>query len=168
MNKKLNSTRWTAAVSGAQFNRGGSRQDYETPLDFISAVKGRFGPLEADLAATKENTKANMFITPEQDSLLPKWEWSLLDGNLWLNPPYSNIAPWARKCHIQSSKGAKILFLVPASVGSEWFRRSVFNSALVLFLSPRLKFVGAKDPYPKDCILCCYGWPAGFECWRWK
>ena len=58
---------------------------------------------------------------------------------------------------------------MPASVGSNWFRDHVFQKSLVLFLNNRIKFVGAKDAYPKDCIIAAYGFGApGFEMWRWQ
>ncbi len=52
---------------------GKSIQEVETPDDFIRAVEGRFGQLTYDLAAEPHNAKANMFISPEADSLKCKW-----------------------------------------------------------------------------------------------
>jgi len=61
-----------------------------------------------------------------------------------------------------------VLMLTPASIGSEWFQRYVHRKAMVLGLSPRLHFVGAADPYPKDCMLSCFGFGVtGFDIWRW-
>jgi len=154
-------------MTGAAMNRHRSRQDYETPPELIAAVERRFGSIVIDLAATKENTKAEWFISPEEDSLRADWNVIVDDYTLaWLNPPYADIAPWARKCAEYTGDG-KILFLVPASVGSEWFARYVWGHALVLAIRPRVTFVGAKDPYPKDLILAVYGEPPGFETWRW-
>lgn len=154
-------------MTGATLNRGSSRQDYETPPDFITAVQSRFGIINVDLAATKENTKGQIWIDEEQDSLTVNW--SRLRGNLWLNPPFNNIAPWAKKCSEESKKGCRIFFLTPASVGSNWFAQHVFGQAHVLFLNGRITFVGAEDPYPKDCILSCFGVTSpGFDIWRWK
>jgi hypothetical protein len=159
---------------GASFHRGESRQDYETPPVFIDAVVKRFGPLSWDLAATAHNAKARLCFGYDpsgnfDDALTRPWP---IDGPLcWLNPPFANIAPWAKKCAEESAKGCRILFLTPASVGSRWFADYVFGKALVIFLSGpnyRIRFVGAKYPYPKDCILSCFGLPPGFEIWRWR
>ena len=160
--------------TGPTINKGGSKQDYSTPKDFIEAVVSRFGPLAFDLAASADNTKAPQYFD-EEDNALSR-DWSKLEGNLWLNPPFSDIAPWAAKCvqtqtaiDVKIDPSRRILFLVPASVGSDWYRFYVRDFAYVLALSPRLKFEGCEDAYPKDCILAVYGHGfRGFDTWRWK
>jgi phage N-6-adenine-methyltransferase len=160
--------------SGPTINKGKSKQDYGTPKDLLEAVEGRFGKISFDLAADDENHVAPKYFTEEFSSL--EQDWTRLQGNLWLNPPFANIEPWANKCfETTGQKGLwwnphqRIFFLVPASVGSEWYRRWVADKAYVLALSPRLTFVGCKDPYPKDVILAIYGQGLrGFDTWRWK
>ena len=78
-----------------------------------------------------------------------------------------NIEPWAKKCADECRKGARVAFLVPASIGSVWFAKHVWGVARVMALRPRMSFDG-KNPYPKDMMLCMYGAPPGFELWRWK
>lgn len=153
--------------TGPSINKGKSRQDYETPLEFIAAVTKRFGPLETDLACDEENAKAPRKITPAINSLNYACQWRDF-GLCWLNPPYGIIGPWAKKCYAEACMGAKVLMLVPASVGSNWFADYVHEKAFVLFLRPRLTFEGADDPYPKDLMLCCFGFRLGYECWKWK
>jgi phage N-6-adenine-methyltransferase len=154
--------------TGAAFKRGLSRQDHPTPADFMLAVKARFGAPTFDLAADEKNTKAPEFYTIHDDSLAQNW--SLLGpGPLWLNPPFDNIRPWAAKCEQEAKRGAWILFLTPASVGSNWFSEFVWDHSLVLFLNGRITFEGQTAPYPKDCILSCYGRGLyGAEVWPWQ
>lgn len=154
--------------TGPTINRGGSKQDYSTPRDFIEAVEKRFGPLAFDLAADAENTIVDNHFYDEAANALSQ-DWHKLAGNLWLNPPFSCIAPWAEKCAQESRFGARILFLTPASVGSNWFIDHVMPNAYVFALNPRLKFGGCKDQYPKDLILSVFGFGfTGFGAWRWK
>lgn len=114
------------------------------------------------------------------DSLSQDWR-QITGGNSFLNPEYSNIEPWAKKCaetfgvFDQNYKGPSIvdinpiLLLIPAAVGSNYFKDYIDYKAAVKFLSPRMTFKGHKDPYPKDLILAVYGMGAtGYECWRWK
>ncbi len=152
--------------------RGESRQDYATPPEFFSACEKKFGPINFDLAASAHNTKCAHYFSKRDNSLAQ--EWHKIPGILYLNPPFDPIEPWAAKCSHESKLGAKILLLVPASVGSNWFRDHVFHQAHVYFLNGRIPF----DPehpkwgYPKDCVLIEYGFRAlaacDFEIWNWK
>ena len=149
---------------------GRSKQDYGTPRIFLDAVERRFGGLDVDLACTADDTKAlHGYYHPEFDSLREHWAFDHLFGNLWLNPPFSNIGDWAKKC-AEEAKGRHgfILLLTPASIGTDWFRDHVRGQAYVLGLSPRLTFEGCEDPYPKDLMLSVYGYGfSGFDTWRW-
>lgn len=144
---------------------GRSKQDYQTPREFLDVVELRFGKITHDLAATSKNAVCDAFFGPDDDSLAQ--DWSRLGGVLWLNPPYANIEPWARKCAFTG--GSEILLLVPASVGSVWYARYVHPFSIVHALSPRPSFDG-KNPFPKDLILAQYTpmRPAPLQLWRWK
>lgn len=154
---------------------GRSKQDYGTPKELLLAVKNRLKIQEftIDLAATKENAVAEVYYSLEEgiDSLLHPWDTPLTPGGwTWLNPPFSNISPWVEKAVNESIQGAQIVMLIPASVGSNWWRRWVQNYAYVVHLNGRLTFVGETTPYPKDCSLLLYT-PWGFtghEVWRWR
>lgn len=158
-------------MSGAAYNRGASKQDYSTPPDFMRAIRGRFGKIYFDLAASPENAKSEYFFSEREDSLRQAWP---LCGNLWLNPPFKNIGVWAAKCAqwargLDQASNARLLFLVPASVGSNWFADFVWGHAQVIFLNGRISFDG-KNPFPKDCMLCVYGslpWEDNYV-WHWK
>lgn len=155
-----------------------SKQDYGTPPELIRAIEHKFGKIEVDLAASAGNTVAPVFVTPEMDSL--KLDWYQFRSKLcFLNPPFADIEPWAIKC--AGASELKILFLTPASVDSNWWESWVHHRAYVKFLKPRLKFVGANNPYPKACSISCYGFHCDFrvanagnsqthwyEPWVWK
>ncbi len=150
---------------------GKSKQDYGTPWELIHAVEKRWGQLHVDLAASDHNAKAPYYFTAEDDFLNQADWWGVTPVNslAWLNPPFENLGPWMAKCKADAEKGAKIIMLVPASVGSEWFAQYVWGQARVIGLRPRITFEGCKDPYPKDCILILWGIEEpGFDLWRYK
>lgn len=157
--------------------RGRSKQDYGTPREFLYAVERRFGSIEMDLAAHAGNAVVPKYLGPgsniAEDALAPDVIWSRHDcrptGLLWLNPPFADIYPWAEKCAQEGSRGARIALLAPYSL-ADWYEDHVHQKALVLKLKPRMTFVGAVDPYPKDLILAMYGpWVApGETIWRWN
>jgi site-specific DNA-methyltransferase (adenine-specific) len=156
-----------ALITGPTVKRGRSKQDYGTPPDFIAAVVTRFGGIHLDLAATRENRKADLFFSPEDDAF--DHDWNQITGNLWLNPPFADIKPWAAKCALTYGRRGFLFLLTPASIGTDWFNLDVKGFAYVLGLSPRLTFEGTTDPYPKDLMLSVYGYGLhGFDTWRWK
>ena len=153
---------------------GKSRQDFETPDEFIRAVEQRFGRLSCDLAANDDlggpgaNHKAPLWWGPGQDALVQ--DWTRLAGNLWLNPPFGQIPRWAAKCAASAGDGRRIIMLSPASIGTNWFADHVHGRALVLALNPRITFVGESHPYPKDLMITVWGpksW-IGLDVWRWR
>jgi phage N-6-adenine-methyltransferase len=146
---------------------GLSRQDYATPPEFIVAVKRllKISSFTIDLAADATNAKAFRFYTEDQNALVQDWRQFAGPGWAWLNPPFGHIDPWAEKC--AASRPTNIAFLVPASVGADWFRDHVDKKALVLALNGRLSFDGIA-PYPKDTILALYGMSPGFAVWNWR
>lgn len=152
---------------------GRSNQVYRTPPDFLAAVSQTFGRIALDLAADGPNVCAR-WLGPGssivEDSLDSRWDWYQLvpTGLLaWLNPPFSNIAPWARKCVEQAARGMRIAMLTPYSCGERY--DIVHPHALTLGLRPRLTFVGESSSYPKDLALSLFGFGlVGMGTWRWS
>lgn len=158
-------------------NKGKSKQDYETPDDFIAAVKRRYSieEFDCDLAASAENTKAPCYHDIDSNSLIQNWK--IGDGWNWLNPPFADIRPWVEKAYAEwIIHGAMTLVLLPAGVGSNWFRDFVYEKATLILLNNRIHFVGAEFTYPKDLILVEYGPRAGcgvgpwgdIHIWAWQ
>ena len=152
---------------------GRSKQDYKTPPEFLEAVKKRFRISEfaLDLAASNGNNVCLEYYTKENDSLRKDLSWES-NGVAWLNPPYSNIRPWVKKAHEQTlaSNLVDLFMLLPAAVGSNWFRDYVNLKCRIILLNGRIRFVGASGPYPKDCMLLHYNMtaPKGYEVWDWR
>lgn len=156
---------------------GASKQDYSTPDAFIVAVKRRLkiASFAFDFAADASNAKADYWWTEGNNSPAhPAREWAEKIGSEWgwLNPPFADIGPWARRCLETSQAGGHMAFLVPAGVGANWYRDFIHRRALVLALNGRLAFMPDKPTwlYPKDCILCLFGPDVtpDFDVWNWR
>lgn len=155
---------------------GKSKQDYTTPRELLTAVKRRLHIREdfcVDLAASKENAVCDFYYS-EEDSAFDEsnyWHWRESEGQwAWCNPPFADISPWVEKAAHEAKHGANIVMLIPASVGSNWWRDWVEPYAYQVFLNGRLTFGGCSDPYPKDTALLLYtSWGfRGTEVWDWK
>lgn len=176
---------------------GRSKQNYATPEDLIRAVLKRLDikTFQHDFAADKTNAVTVRFGTQAQrvaarlghgpfwteadDSLSkPSHEWAnVLKGQWgWLNPPFANIDSWVRKCLMAMKAGAHIAFLVPASVGSNWYKNFIHQrpGVAVLFLNGRPSFDGVAG-FPKDCMLVLFDADGRhdhrtflIDVWTWK
>jgi phage N-6-adenine-methyltransferase len=160
---------------------GKSGQVFSTPANFMRAITRRpdIREFTIDLAADPLNAKAHRWLGPggEHPDALSFRSWAplILRDPVpqrwgWLNPPFAKIGPWAERCAATRDEGGRVAFLVPAAVGSNWFRDHVDGKALVLFLNGRLHFMPDKPTwgYPKDCILALYGVRPGYEVWSWN
>jgi phage N-6-adenine-methyltransferase len=151
---------------------GNSRQDYETPWELVKAVCSRLmiPQFSLDVAASQQNAKAPNYYTEADDALQKPWL-RMPNGHWnWCNPPFGKCDAFTAKAVAESAVGASTAMLVPASVGSNWWRHNVVHFAYQVFLNGRITFVGAEDPYPKDCAILLYT-PWGFigqEIWHWR
>jgi phage N-6-adenine-methyltransferase len=151
-----------------------SKQDYCTPRPFLHAVERRLGitAWAFDIAADETNHvgDAQHYWSEQEDALHRDWLSLPRKGWSWLNPPFADIRPWAYRCALYGNAPRKIALLVPASVGSDWYRDYVDRRALVLALNGRLAFMPDQPRwlYPKDCVLALYGVTPGFEVWNWR
>lgn len=129
---------------------GASKQDYQTPVEFLAAVSDRFGRIVHDLACTTANAvaRSGFYFDRGYDGLAADWTDLAAPGEvLWLNPEFGKIAPWAEKCATYAGRGL-VTMLIPAAVSTNYFAES--------------------QGFPKDLMLCVYGMGLrGFEPWRW-
>lgn len=150
--------------------RGKSKQDFQTPKEFLLAIRRRFGVIGIDLAARADNSVAEQFITPEQDSLKQDWtKVKLQPGEVsFANPPFSKLDDWAEQLATTRYCSWWTLMLCPASVSCNWWTNHV-RGKVVEFSTPRMQFRGSDSNYPKDLCLLGAGFGAtgyGFFDWR--
>lgn len=125
---------------------------WATPQDFFDKVAAEHGPFDLDVCALRENAKAPVFFTPEDDGL--KHEWF---GKCWMNPPYGReIGDWMRKAYEAGQQGAMVVCLVPARTDTRWWHDYAIKGA-VTFIKGRLKFGDAKANAPFPSALVIFG-----------
>lgn len=140
---------------------------YGTPLWLVKAIERDFGlKLVFDLAADEDSyvVRGRSLVYSDtvrvgykryydfQDNSLAQ-DWNNLSGDLWLNPPFANIKDWCAKC--STYVNGTICLLVPASLGSKWFRDYCMGRP-VYILDSRITFDGHTDPYPKDLMVVMF------------
>jgi hypothetical protein len=159
-----------------------SKQDYETPDDFIRAVELKFGDIDFDLAADTKTCKVGRIAAPrplsqyfyskEDDSLNPDNSWAEPKGYIaqvrWLNPEFGQLEAFTARCAEVRGLPSWTVLLAPAGIGTRWFERNVLGKAMVWGV-PRFAFVGETHTYPKDLMVAAFGYGvSGLGFWDWR
>lgn len=93
---------------------------------------------------------AHRFI--DADSLSEPWE-----GFIWMNPPFgprNGIVPWLQRFFAHGNGIA----LTPDRTSAPWWQQFAPRADLILFVSPKLKFIGADgrpgtSPAQGTCLI---------------
>jgi phage N-6-adenine-methyltransferase len=132
-----------------------SEQVVRTPPWLLDSVALTWGPIGLDVAASDDNAVCLCYFTEAGDGLSLPWLVGK-DCIVWCNPPYNNIGAWIAHAAEQREETESVL-LVLASVGSNWWSAHVHGKAEVIFLRPRITFVGETNPFPRDLALVHFG-----------
>ncbi|MDF7681527.1 phage N-6-adenine-methyltransferase [Enterobacteriaceae bacterium ESL0689] len=125
------------------------RNLWKTPPEIFAALNAEF-IFQLDAAASAYNALCHKFITAEQNTLITPWSDYLSTGYVWLNPPYSNIAPFIRKA-AEENKNHQIgtVALLPADTSVGWFREAIQTASEVRFITGgRLSFINPETGKP--------------------
>ena len=95
---------------------------WNTPAPLVALVRTVMGAIDMDPAsndAAQAVVQAETFYTLETNGLAHEWH-----GRVYLNPPYSNVAPFVSKLLVELDAGraTEVTVLVNARSSSEWFQ----------------------------------------------
>lgn len=136
--------------------------DRATTQEDFERLSERFGPFDLDVAASAHNAKCSNYFTMEDDGLSREWY-----GNVWCNPPYSNIPAWVEKAHEQRVNCDSITMLLPANRTEQaWWQDLIEPERIdgdggleVRFLRGRMRFIAHDDdqirPNSRPPFGCC-------------
>jgi phage N-6-adenine-methyltransferase len=131
INKKTEKLMWSSTDS----TKDGA--EWATPWEFFNELDAQF-KFTLDVAASKKNHKCRHYFTKKQDGLAQDWGKNVV----WCNPPYGKqIGQWLKKGIEAASKGATVVFLLPARVDTRWFHTYVYMRPCEMrLIKGRLKF----------------------------
>jgi DNA N-6-adenine-methyltransferase (Dam) len=129
----------------------GATDEWYTPPYIFEAMEVQF---DMDVASPGKDVVSWIPAVDHvtQNSLTKPWS-----GFLWVNPPFgprNGLVPWLKKFFEHGCGVA----LVPDRTSAPWWQQFVPAADLVLFVSPKIKFVGAdgkpgKSPAQGTCLL---------------
>ena len=93
-------------------------------------------------------------LRSEVDGLLTEWK-----GNIYINPPYSNIQPFLTKGieEIRLGNAVKLVYLIPIRSDTKYWHEIIMPYATeIRFVKGRLNFNESKSPAPFPCVLVIF------------
>jgi len=88
------------------------------------------------------------------DGLLLDWI-----GNIYINPPYSNILPFIEKgiAEIRKGNAQTLVYLIPIRSDTKYWHTLIMPLAKeIKFVKGRLNFNESKSPAPFPCVLVIF------------
>ncbi len=132
-----------------RFNKSiqGSRDsdNYATPIKFYNLLNDEFC-FTFDPCPYKHNF--------EWDGLQVEWK-----GNVYCNPPYSNIEPFIKKAlnEIRIGNCQNAVFLIPIRSDTKYWHDLIMKEATeIRFVKGRLNFNESKSPAPFPCVVIIF------------
>lgn len=117
-------------------NNSGDSEWY-TPSRYIESARTVMGSIDLDPASCEEanrTVKAAEYYSAEDDGLLQTWT-----GNVWLNPPYSQVAKFIDK--LLDSDIDQAIVLVNNATETQWFKQIAEQASAIIFHTGRLRFM---------------------------
>jgi phage N-6-adenine-methyltransferase len=134
-----------ATTSGALKETASEAKKYDgdehwTPADYIDLVREVLGSIDLDPATSlkaQETVVAQQFYTKQDDGLSKEWA-----GRVFLNPPYSDPAPFVEKLLEALGTGAvpEAIVLTNNTTDTTWAQSLLEASAAVCFTRGRIAF----------------------------
>ena len=107
-----------------------------TPLEILHDIRLEFGEFFDPCPANWDGSFDGLEI-----------EWKNVN---FVNPPYSNIAAWAKKCEQEWMKGKTVIMLIPPRTCTKYFHNHIDNKAELRFFRGRLKFLNPDTKKPMN------------------
>jgi phage N-6-adenine-methyltransferase len=156
------STPQDQSASARQVTCQAGENERGTPKWFIrklmDAVGGKFDVDASTHPDTEPFPIADTRFTKSDDGLSQDWF-----GDVWLNPPYSNLDDWLAKAHTeaQTDRVTRVITLLPANTSTQWFHRHAAKADFLCCVEGRLSFLGdgSDSSAPFASILLLFGSP---------
>lgn len=131
--------------------RSNERDKWGTPPEIVEVCRrvatgaiGREVEFGLDPCAEGWSAKAPGFFTEEDDGLVQSW---LGYGDVFVNPPYSDVTPWFEKATETVEKAAEtgeptcVVVLSGVDTSTVWFKRFTALALQTSLLVPRIKYL---------------------------
>lgn len=110
---------------------------WETPDYFFKLLDDEFH-FTLDPCASDFNHKCKKYYTIKEDGL--KQDWS--NEVVFVNPPFSNIKEWVKKCYQEGLKeNTIVVMIIPSRTDTQYWHEFVMSAVEIRFCEGRVNFL---------------------------
>lgn len=110
---------------------------WETPMYFFKLLDNEFN-FTLDPCASKENRKCKKFYSEETNGLIRDWK----GETAFVNPPFSDIKEWVRKCYNEGQKDkTTVVMIIPSRTDTKYWHKFVMKAHEIRFCVGRVNFL---------------------------
>ena len=114
-----------------------SMDSWETPDYFFKLLDNQFN-FTLDPCATPGNTKCKKYFTKKQDGLKQDWQ----GEKVFVNPPFSDIENWVKKCYEEGQKEDTIVVMIlPSRTDTKYWHNYIMKANEIWFCKGRVDFL---------------------------
>jgi phage N-6-adenine-methyltransferase len=143
---------------------------WSTPAWVLDGAREIMGSIDTDPATNPfamTRVGAEHSFTIEDDGLAQHWH-----GNVWLNPPYSNVMPWAEKLGVEffDGRATQAMVLTNTVSSSDWYHELLAMADSISWPRGRIEFdhatghKGSSNANAQTLFYMGDNWEA-FETW---
>ena len=110
--------------------------EWQTPIELFRRLDEKYH-FTLDPCTTNANPLGTpKYYTKEDNGLNKSWK----DEIVFVNPPYSDIEEWVRKCHDEGTSAKTIVMLIPVRTDTKWFHNFILHDGDIQFIKGRIRF----------------------------
>jgi len=135
----------------------------QTPIAVFNRIQQLINiPIVHDVAAEPHTAKCASYWTAEDDSFIKDWLEPLTGPSLitalWMNPVYSNPAPWCQRAYETAQRGGIVVGLLPDDRSVSWYQDWIEDKAAIIYVpDKRISFEDgegvAQKGNPKGSVI---------------
>lgn len=127
--------------------------EWSSPPEVVRPLDDAVDGFDLDPCSGAEQSPfADETYTEDDDGLAQEWF-----GNVWVNPPYSEMQPWVDKATAEAlCDGVEtVVFLCKGDSSTQWWQAAAAEATLILAIDGRLSFGDGDSaaPFPSHIVV---------------
>lgn len=129
--------------------------EWSSPREVVEPIAESIGGFALDPCSGAEQSPfADETYTEDDDGLSQPWH-----GDVWVNPPYSDMSTWTEKAVAESERGdvKRVVYLCKGDSSTQWWQSAIEQATAVCAIDGRLSFGDGGNSAPFASHIFVFG-----------